>query len=102
MIEQVFQLAKKNEKVIERVIADEHVNYNHMILPKGEGLPEHFSNANVYMLVITGELSIALDHGETRSYEAGSLLKIPEGIHMNVKNLKDEILELTVVKVPAP
>lgn len=102
MIEQVFQLAQGDDKKIERVIADENVHYNHMILPKDQGLPLHYSNSNVYMTVLRGRLSIALDEGETREYEAGTLLKIPNETHMNVRNLHDEVLEITVVKAPAP
>jgi hypothetical protein len=29
-----------------------------MVFPEGEGLPEHLSNANLYMTVIRGRLSI--------------------------------------------
>ena len=54
MIEQIFQMAQNDKRTIEKVIADENVNFNHMILGKDEGLPEHFSNSNVYMTVIRG------------------------------------------------
>ena len=58
MIEQIFELARGNEKAVEKVVFDENVNYLHMIFNKDEGLPEHFSNSNVYMTVIRGKLSI--------------------------------------------
>ncbi len=102
MIEQVFRMAQHDAHTIERVVADENVNLNHMILGKNEGLPEHFSNSNVYMTVIRGLLSIGLDEQEPHEYPAGTVLKIPEGIKMNVKNLHDDTLELIVVKAPAP
>jgi len=35
-------------------------------------------------------------------YEAGTLLKIPFQTKMNVKNLHSQILDLIVVKAPAP
>ncbi len=102
MIEQIFQIAQGNEFTIEKVIADENVHFNHMILGKSEGLPEHFSNSNVYMTAIRGLLSIGLDEQEIHEYSAGTVLKIPKGIKMNVQNLHDDILELIVVKAPAP
>ena len=102
MIEQIFQMTQSNEHTIERVIIDENVNFNHMILAKNQGLPEHLSNSNVYMTVIRGLLSIGLNNQEIHEYCAGTVLKIPEGIKMNVKNLHDNILELIVVKAPAP
>ena len=102
MIEQIFELAKGNEKAVEKVVFDENVHYLHMVLNKDEGLPEHFSNSNVYMTVIRGMLSIGLNDQDIHEYEAGTLLKIPFQTKMNVKNLHNETLELIVVKAPAP
>ena len=102
MIEQVYQLETGDKKVVEKVIMDENIHYIHMVFNKDEGLPEHYSNSNVYMTVVRGKLSIALDDQEIHAYEAGTLLKIPENTKMNVKNLNDLVLELIVVKAPAP
>ncbi len=102
MVEQVFKLYTGNDKAVEKVIFDENVHYIHMVFNKEEGLPEHFSNSNVYMTVVRGTLSIGLDDQEIHTYENGTLLKIPFKTKMNVKNLHDETLELIVVKAPAP
>ena len=102
MVEQIFKLSMGNEKAIEKVIFDDNLHYLHMVFPQNEGLPEHFSNSNVYMTVIRGRLSIGLNEQETHEYEAGTLLKIPFQTKMNVKNLHSETLELIVVKAHAP
>ena len=102
MVEQTFKLARDNEKVVEKVIFDDNLHYLHMVFNKEDGLPEHFANSNVYMTVVRGKLSIALNDQETHEYEAGTLLKIPFQTKMNVKNLHEETLELIVVKAPAP
>ncbi len=102
MIEKVFKMSVGNEYAVEKIIFDENLHYLHMVFNKGEGLPEHFSNSNVYMTVVRGKLSIKLNEQETHEYEAGTLLKIPFQTKMNVKNLHDESLELIVVKAPAP
>ncbi|WP_040197163.1 cupin domain-containing protein [Candidatus Soleaferrea massiliensis] len=102
MVEQIFKLARGNEKAVERVISDENVHYLHMVFNKDEGLPEHFSNSNVYMTVIRGKLSIGLNDQEIHEYDAGTLLKIPFNTKMNVKNLNSDTLELIIVKAPAP
>ncbi len=102
MIEQVFKFSTGDEKVVEKVIMDENVHHIHMVFNKSEGLPEHFSNSNVYMSVIRGKLSIDLNEQGLHEYESGSLLKIPKGIKMNVKNFHDDTLELIIVKAPAP
>ena len=102
MVEQIFKLSRGNEKAVEKVIFDENLHYLHMVFNKGEELPEHFSNSNVYMTVVRGKLSIGLNDQDIHEYEAGTLLKIPLQTKMNVKNLHDETLELIVVKAPAP
>lgn len=102
MVEQIFKLSRSDDKAVEKVIFDENVHYLHMVFNKEEGLPEHFSNSNVYMTVIRGRLSIGLDDQEVHEYEAGTLLKIPFKTKMNVKNMHPETLELIAVKAPAP
>lgn len=102
MDEQVFKLYVGNEKAIEKVVFDENLHYLHMVFNQDEGLPEHFSNSNVYMTVVRGILSIGLDEQDIHEYQAGTLLKIPFQTKMNVKNLHNETLELIVVKAPAP
>lgn len=102
MIEEVFHLAQGDAKTIEKVVMDENLHYMHMILNQGEALPDHYSNSNVYMAVLRGTLSIGLGEQETHTYPKGSLLKIPFNTRMNVRNLHPAVLELTVVKAPAP
>ncbi|HNX13337.1 MAG TPA: cupin domain-containing protein [Oscillospiraceae bacterium] len=102
MLEKVYEFYTGAEKSIERVIMDENVHLMRMVLPKGDALPEHCTNANVYMIVARGTLSISLEDGERNEYAAGHVLNIPEHIKMNVKNFYDETLELFVVKAPAP
>ena len=102
MVEQIFRLYTGNEKAVEKVVFDDNIHYLHMVFNKDEGLPEHFSNSNVYMTVVRGKLSICLDGQELHEYGRGTLLKIPLNTRMNVKNLNDETLELIVVKAPAP
>ncbi len=102
MVEQVFKLYTGDDKAVEKVIFDENVHYIHMVFNKNEGLPEHFSNATVYMTVVRGTLSITLNEQDTHTYYRGTLLKIPYQTKMNVKNLNDDTLELIVVKAPAP
>jgi len=102
MIEQVYKMTHGNDRMIEKVIQDENVHYIHMVFKKDEGLPEHFANSNVYMTVLRGTLSIGLDDQDMNRYGEYSILKIPFKTKMNVKNLDDEVLELIVLKAPAP
>ena len=102
MIEQIYQMSSGDQTAVEKVVFDENIHYLHMLFNCGEGLPIHLSNSNVYMTVIAGTLSLGLDEQEINTYHAKTLLKIPLGTKMNVRNLHETSLELIVVKAPAP
>jgi len=42
-------------KIIERIVSDDNVDINHMVLQKGDELPIHDSNSNVYLIIVRGE-----------------------------------------------
>lgn len=102
MIEQVFPLSSGPERTVEKVIQDDNLEYIHMIFNKDDGLPLHYSNSNVYMTVLQGNLTIGLDDQEDHEYEASTLLQVPYKTKMNVRNVHDKQLELIVIKAPAP
>ena len=102
MIEEVFTLSPSTDKTVEKVIQDDNLDYIHMIFNRDEGLPLHYSNSNVYMTVLKGQLSIGLDDQQVNVYPPKTLLKIPYRTKMNVSNLHDDLLELLVIKAPAP
>lgn len=102
MTETKFNYTISTNKTIEKIILDDNVNINHMLLPKGDRLPEHYSNSNVYMIVAKGIVSLKLNDQENHKYPAGSILNIPYKTLMNVVNNDDELVELFVVKSPAP
>jgi quercetin dioxygenase-like cupin family protein len=73
-----------------------------MVLRKGEALPEHFTNSNVYMVIVRGDITLQLGEQEAHWYPAGSIINIPYNIKMNASNKNDVVLEFFVVKVPSP
>lgn len=99
MVERAFILEKTG---IQKVLFDENIHYIHAVFGKDEGLPVHYSNSNLYMTVVRGTLSIGLDDQEIHEYSGGTLLKIPVNTKMNVKNLREQPLEIIIVKAPAP
>ena len=102
MIEKKFNFSQTNIKLIERILEDENIGINHMVLPKGDALPEHYSNSHVYMIVIRGNITLGLDDQEAHEYPQGSIINIPYNTKMNVSNQYDDILEFFVVKSPSP
>jgi len=102
MIEKIYNFTKTDSKVVERLIEDDNVGINHMVLRKGELLPEHFSNSHVYVVVVRGAVSLKLGEQDEHRCPAGSIVNVPYNIKMNVSNKDDEVLEFFVVKAPSP
>jgi len=102
MSEKAYNFKTYDEKVVEKIIDDDNLALNHMILRKGEGLPEHFSNSNVYMIITRGVITIKLGEARANQYAKGSIVNIPYNVKMNINNFNDEILEFFVVKAPNP
>ena len=102
MIEKNYKFTNCSEKNIAKIIDDEELLLNHMTLTKGTGLPEHFSNSNVYMIIVRGILTIKLDEQEEKEYTKGDIINIPYKVKMNINNLNDAILEFFVIKAPNP
>ena len=102
MIEKNYKYTIADTKTIEKLVADENVNINHMILAKGDALPLHMSNSNVYMTVMRGTISLILDDQERHDYGVGNILNIPNDTKMNVSNNEEPVAEILVVKAPAP
>jgi quercetin dioxygenase-like cupin family protein len=102
MIEKKYTFTFSDTKTIERIVSDENADINHMILPKGDALPEHYTNSNVYMIIVHGNISLQLDDQEEHIYTAGSIIAIPYKIKMNARNNHEEVLEFFVVKAPSP
>ncbi|OOM07509.1 cupin domain-containing protein [Clostridium saccharobutylicum] len=102
MIEKIYKFNKPNEKLIEKVVDDDNLALNHMVLTKGTGLPEHYSNSNVYMIIVRGIMTLKLGEQQEQKYTEGQVINIPYNVKMNVRNYDDEILEFFVVKSPNP
>ena len=101
MIEKKYNYTITDEKTIKRVIDDENINLNHMVLPKDMALPIHNSNSNVYFIIARGTMTLTLGEQETHKYGKCFVI-VPFGIRMTVENKDDEILEFFVVKSPNP
>lgn len=102
MIEKKYSYTLTEEKKIERIVSDEYADINHMVLPEGEALPEHFSNSNIYLIIIKGKLTARLNDQAEETYNKGEIINIPYKIKMFIHNKHEETLEFFVVKSPSP
>lgn len=101
-MEKVYGFNQSNEKLIEKILDDDVVMINHIILNQGEALPQHDSNSNVYLIVVRGVLTAQLGDNAPKSYENGNIINVPGKIRMNISNAESDQLEFFVVKAPSP
>lgn len=102
MIEKIYGFTQTNDKTIEKIVFEKDLQLNHVILPSGERLPEHSSNANVHLILIRGEVTVAFNDQEKTVYKNGQIINVPENTKMNVLNESDQVLEFFIIKAPAP
>ena len=102
MVERIYPFAIDDAKHIEKLIDDDPVMINHMVLPKGECVPDHHANSYVHMIVVRGTLTLQFDEQEPHHYERGTIVHVPFNTYMRVRNEHDAVCEFFVVKTPSP
>lgn len=102
MIERTYAYKIDEAKTIEKLIDDDPVMINHIILPKGDKVPDHRANSYVHMIIVRGTLTLELGEQEPHHYSHGTIVNIPFDTHMKVRNEHDAICEFFVVKSPNP
>jgi len=98
----IYNYTLTDQKTIEKIVNEDVVMINHMVLPKGDCLPVHKANSNVYMIVADGEITLELNEEAPVTYEKGSIINIDYDTLMNICNKTSERTELFVVKAPGP
>jgi quercetin dioxygenase-like cupin family protein len=91
-----------NQKIVEKIVDDERLNINHILLGPGESVPVHVSNSWVHQIVVRGTLSLGLEDGPFADHQAGSIVAVPFNLKMAIENRGTGILEFFVVKAPNP
>ncbi len=102
MIETHYNFTLTDKKVIERIVDDAHANLNHVVLGEKDALPEHYSNSNVYLVIVQGVLSARFGEQDEKEYPAGSILHVPYNVKMNMRNGQEAHLEFFIFKAPHP
>lgn len=97
-MEKVYAYTITDQELFENVFKDDQLLMNHVIVPPGKVFPKHPTDAVVYALIIRGELSLAIDEQEVKTYKAGQLVNISKGLDSELGNRGDEVLELFVIK----
>lgn len=97
----VYRFQNSETKLIEQIVNADEVQINHIVLPPGEKVPEHYSNSNVYLVIVRGSMTFTLE-GKREKYSQGEVVAIPYRTRMLIENRDGETLEFFVVKAPHP
>ena len=101
-MEKVYAFKRTSEKLMEKIVDDERVAINHIVLGPGDSVPTHVSNSFVHQIVVRGTLSLGLEGRFFHEYPAGSIIAVPFDRKMAIENRGLETLEFFVIKAPNP
>lgn len=102
MVEKIIPFTIPQKKAIEQLVGDDEVMINHIALEKGDAVPIHYSDSNVYLIVVQGTLTFIFDDQEANHHSHGSIVNIPFHTKMNISNTHDELGEFFIIKAPHP
>ena len=102
MIEAEYEWTPTERMTMEKIIDDDHVNINHIVVPPGESVPTHASNSHVHQIIVRGTLSLSLEDEEFHDHPSGTIVAVPFNKKMIIRNQGNETLEFFVVKAPNP
>jgi quercetin dioxygenase-like cupin family protein len=102
MIEKAYRFTHTDDFIMEKIIDEEHVNINHIVVAPGGSVPVHVANSHVHQIIVRGTISLKLEDEPVVRYTAGSIVAIPFNTKMDIRNEGSDTLEFFVVKAPNP
>lgn len=102
MLEKPYQTTRTDAFTMEKIVDDDPVNINHIVLAPGEAAPVHVSNSHVHQIIVRGTLSLSLEDGPFFHHPAGTIVAVPFNLKMVIQNQGADTLEFYVVKAPNP
>jgi quercetin dioxygenase-like cupin family protein len=74
----------------------------HVVLPPGDAVPRHPTDADAFLTVVRGTVTLEVEGLVTSQHPRGSVLYLPKGSPMAPRNEGSETAEFFVVKIPHP
>ncbi len=95
-----FTIPKR--KVIEQLVGTDEVMINHIALEKGNVVPIHYSDSNIYLIVVQGTIPFIFDEQEAHHHKRGSIVQVPFHTKRDISNTHDKLGEFFIIKAPHP
>lgn len=84
-----------------QLVDEKHLLLMQVALKPGQAVPEHKANSNVHLLVVEGELVVALNGRESRA-PTGSLVPVAFETLMRIRNVSTANASFLIIKTPNP
>lgn len=94
----VYTYEKKNQHVLENLFKNDQLLMNHVIVEPGQVFPKHPTDADVYITILSGTLSIALEEGAFETHTVGEIVHVKKGTQSSLGNKGDQVLQMIVTK----
>lgn len=95
----IYAYTLTDQETLENVFDRGDCLMNHVVMPPGKVFPKHPTDAHVYITVLRGELTIALEESAPFRLSRGQVGNVPKGIMSSLSNVSEEVVELIVLKL---
>ncbi|NDL67480.1 cupin domain-containing protein [Anaerotalea alkaliphila] len=97
-MEKIYSYTLTDREIFENVFTADNLLMNHVVIPPGKVFPKHPTDAEVYALIVRGQLSVGLEDEEVKVYGKGQVVNIPKGVQSELGNRTGDLVELFVLK----
>jgi len=101
MLEHVSTFQRDDHQILETVVdgSDGHpFHISHGVLHQGQVMPHHKTDSAVHVIIVRGTLALRVADQMIHAYEAGTIVFVPCGVVMELRNASPEILEFFTVQ----
>jgi len=95
----IFHYTLTDEETFETIFNQDNCIMNHVVMPKGKVFPKHPTDAQVFITVLRGELTVVLEEDAPIRLTRGQVANVPQGVESSLGNLSDDVVELMVLKL---
>ena len=95
----IYSYTLTDQETLENVFDRGDCLMNHVVMPPGKAFPKHPTDAHVYITVMRGELTIALEDEAPFLLKRGQVGNVPKGVVSSLSNISHDVVELIVLKL---
>ena len=95
---ELFKYTLTENEIFENVFTEKNLLLNHVVIPEKKYFEKHPTDAKVHIIILRGNLSIAIEDGDRVIYKKGVVITASKGTVSELGNPGPGITELMVIK----